>query len=130
DDPSGKLKVGMVPSMHLGAFDIAQVPGEYGLVNFDEIDKTLGSSEAWSKIDIDGVIGASLLAPYRLTIGDEGRLLWMEDDTAVERVLNGGLSTPLPPPNGGGVLQEPAPGLLPEPPAGIGPVGPSILPSP
>lgn len=133
DDPSQKLRVGTVPVLRLGAFDVQQVPGEYGLMPIDKLEKQLSlekergdKSEKLLPFDLDGVLGAGLLAHYRLTLGDDGRYLWMEDDSAVERMLNGGVNAPpapiglppaLPPgaPTGPVNLAQPPPPLPPPP---------------
>jgi hypothetical protein len=31
------------------------------------------------QIDLDGVIGASMLGAFRITLADEGRTMWLED---------------------------------------------------
>jgi hypothetical protein len=105
EDPTQKLRVGVVPILRIGAFDIQQVPAEYGMMPIDEIEKTLG-------MDIDGVIGSGLLGRFRATIGDEGRMMWLEDDSAIERVLNGG---------------APRNDVDGPPPAPPGPMGPPVI---
>lgn len=80
-DPEQKLREGVVPLMRLGAFDVPRVLGLYGLP-INEFEKLLS-------INIDGVVGAGLLYGFRCTFGDDGRLLWIEDDTAVQRMLEG-----------------------------------------
>lgn len=78
-DPENKMKEGVVPSMKLGAFDISHVPGVFGVVPIEEMEKGL-------KFDIDGVIGSALLAAYRLTFSDGGRMMWIEDDTLMHQI--------------------------------------------
>jgi tetratricopeptide (TPR) repeat protein len=81
-DPEQKLKQGVVPVLRLGAYDIPKVPGVYG-APLEDIEKQL-------KLDVDGVIGAGLLAYFRITFADGGRLMWIEDETSVEQMLRGG----------------------------------------
>jgi tetratricopeptide (TPR) repeat protein len=80
-DPEQKLHEGVVPLMRLGAFDVPRVLGLYG-VPISDFEKLLS-------INIDGVVGAGLLYGFRCTFGDAGRLLWIEDDTVMQRMLEG-----------------------------------------
>lgn len=70
-DPEQKLRQGVVPMLRLGAFDIRRVPGVLGAPIAD-VEKGL-------KLDIDGIIGTPVLANYRITIADGGRMMWIED---------------------------------------------------
>lgn len=56
--------------MQFGAFKLPQVPGVYG-APIDRVERELD-------IDIDGAVGAGLLASFRLTFADQGRVLWVE----------------------------------------------------
>ncbi|WP_438028041.1 tetratricopeptide repeat protein [Sorangium sp. So ce233] len=94
-DPEQKLKQGVVPMLRLGALEIPKVPGVYG-APLQAVEKQL-------QLDLDGVIGAGLLAYFRITFGDGGRLMWIEDDVAMNKVLRG--SEPAPANEG----QAPAP---------------------
>ncbi|WP_437837578.1 tetratricopeptide repeat protein [Sorangium sp. So ce1153] len=85
-DPEQKLKQGVVPMLRLGALEIPKVPGVYG-APLQAVEKQL-------QLDLDGVIGAGLLAYFRITFGDGGRLMWIEDDTAMNKVLQGGAPAP------------------------------------
>lgn len=64
------LKTGLVPSVHIGAFDIPQVPFVQGV--------DLTDAKARVDVDLDGMMGAGFLQPFRVTFGDEGRFLWLE----------------------------------------------------
>jgi hypothetical protein len=79
-DPEQKLREGTVPLMRLGAFDVPRVLGVYG-IPISDVEKVLATN-------IDGVVGAGLLYGFRCTFGDNGRLLWIEDDTAAQRMLD------------------------------------------
>jgi hypothetical protein len=68
---SKDLRHGIVPNLQLGAFDIPQVPGVHGT--------ELGKFESSLGVDLDGVVGARLLAAFRVTLADGGRTLWLED---------------------------------------------------
>ncbi|WP_437946000.1 hypothetical protein WME98_34845 [Sorangium sp. So ce296] len=106
-DPEQKLKQGVVPMLRLGALEIPKVPGVYG-APLQAVEKQL-------QLDLDGVIGAGLLAYFRVTFADGGRLMWIEDDTAVNKVLQGGEPAPA---NEGQVPAAPADGAGPA--GGIG----------
>ncbi|WP_437319217.1 tetratricopeptide repeat protein [Sorangium sp. So ce385] len=106
-DPEQKLKQGVVPMLRLGALEIPKVPGVYG-APLQAVEKQL-------QLDLDGVIGAGLLAYFRVTFADGGRLMWIEDDTAVNKVLQGGEPAP---PNEGQGPAAPADGAGPA--GGIG----------
>jgi hypothetical protein len=96
EDPEQRLRQGVVPVLRLGAYDVPQVPGVFG-PSLNDFEKIL------TPLDLDGVIGAGLLAHFRLTFGDAGRVLWLEDNAAVARLLD---QSPLddiePPPSPGG----------------------------
>jgi hypothetical protein len=70
----------VVPIIRLGAYDVPKVPGvfEPGL---SDMEKVL------SPLNLDGVVGAGLLAFFRLTIGDGGRTMWLEDNSSVQKML-------------------------------------------
>jgi tetratricopeptide (TPR) repeat protein len=96
NDPAQRLRTGVVSILRLGAYDVARVPGVYG-APIEDIEKGL-------HFDIDGVIGSALLAQYRITFADGGRLMWLEDETAVRLLLERAGGQPI-----GGVLPlEPA----------------------
>jgi len=107
EDPEQKLREGVVPVVRLGAFDVPKVPGVFG-PPIDQIEKQIS-------LDIDGVVGTGLLAPFRVTFGDEGRLMWLEDTTLlIQRILSESAGPqPLGP-------EEPLPGI-PDPLTPFGP---------
>jgi hypothetical protein len=80
-DPEQKLREGEIPLLRLGAFDKKRVPGLYGV--------PLGDLEKATGVDLDGIVGASLLYMYRCTFADGGRILWIEDDSEEIRGLLG-----------------------------------------
>ena len=98
-DPEQKLHEGIVPLMRLGAFDVPRVQAIYGLP-FTDLEKTMS-------VNLDGLMGAGLLFPYRCTFADGGRMLWIEDDTTSREML--GMSSG-PPPAGAPVVPA-APGV-------------------
>ena len=96
NDPSGKFRSGIVPLLRLGAYDVNRVQGVYG-APIEDIEKGLN-------FDIDGIVGSGLLAHFRLTFADEGRMMWIEDEASKLRLLEGqGRLIP----NGGGVAPGP-----------------------
>lgn len=66
-----QLRHGVVPMVRVGAFELPQVTSVYGLP-IDELEKGLD-------VDLDGLVGAGLFAPFRVTLADGGRTLWLED---------------------------------------------------
>src|SRR5262249_31295396 len=74
-DPEQKLREGSV-RMSLGAFDLPRVGALYGI--------PLADLKKATAVDLDGLVGAGLLYPYRCTFADGGRLLWIEDDNLAE----------------------------------------------
>lgn len=80
EDPEQKLREGIVPVLRLGAYDVPKVPGVYG-PNLLDLEKVL------TPLNLDGVIGAGLLAHFRMTFADDGRVMWLEDNSAVVRML-------------------------------------------
>ncbi len=110
-DPQQSLKQGLIPLMRLGAYDIPKVPGVYGPALTD-VEKAL------TPLDLDGVIGAGLLAYFRITMGDGGQSLWIEDNSVFQKMLEESLASP-------GI---PNVGL--EPPATLGKEPPPSAPAP
>ncbi len=98
-DPDQKVREGTLSQINLGAFPIKGVSALYG-VPITDLEKA-------TQVDLDGLIGAGLLYPYRCTFSDEGRVLWIEDDLALEKML--AQPSPMGPPPGQGA---PVPGAL------------------
>jgi len=100
-----KLKEGVVPMIKLGAFDVPQVAGVSG-VDLANIEDVLG-------IDLDGVLGSGLLGGFRVTLGDSGKMMWIEE----EMISSSPTAGPQVPPSGAG-------------PGPDGPVMPAAPPAP
>ncbi len=64
------MSQGVVPVFGFGTLEIPEVPAISG-VAIQEIEKPLD-------MDLDGVIGAGMLAPFRVTLADGGRTMWLE----------------------------------------------------
>jgi hypothetical protein len=64
------ISQGNVPSFAFGTLEIPEVPALSG-VPIQEIERP-------AEMDLDGIIGAGMLAPFRVTLADEGRTLWLE----------------------------------------------------
>jgi hypothetical protein len=77
-ESTSKLKQGTLEVFKLGAFDLKKVPAIYG-TPVSDVEKAVG-------FDVDGVIGVPLLAFYRFTFADNGRVLYLEDDSEVRRM--------------------------------------------
>jgi hypothetical protein len=66
------IKRGMVPVFRLGGFDLSKMPAIQG-VDLDQL--TMGLD-----VDLEGIVGADLLALFRVTLADDGRFCWIEPD--------------------------------------------------
>lgn len=84
----GNLRAGTLPLLRLGAFELPDVPGIYG-APVEELEKGLD-------VDLDGLVGSGLLAPFRVTLVDGGRTMWLEDIPQEALAAQRGLA-PLPP---------------------------------
>ena len=98
DEPS--IKRGMVPMFRVGGFDLAKMPAIEG-ADMGQLTKGLD-------IDLAGVVGADLLAFFRMTFADEGRFMWIEPDP----MLVGPEAPSGPPP----AAPSPSPSAAPVPP--------------
>jgi hypothetical protein len=98
DEPT--IKRGMVPMFRVGGFDLAKMPAIEG-ADMGQLTKGLD-------IDLAGVVGADLLAFFRMTFADEGRFMWIEPDPMLV-----GPETPSGPPP---AAPSPAPSAAPVPP--------------
>jgi hypothetical protein len=101
-------KMGFLPYFKLGPLDLPQVPAMQGA--------PLGEYKDKFDIELGGVVGAGLLAAFRVTFGEDGRFVWMELDPSLAgeadpRQQSGG---PPPPGAAGAEPEEPPPA---EPPA-------------
>jgi hypothetical protein len=75
---SPNVRRGFLPSLKLGGIDLVKVQALEGL-DFGELQSAMD-------VDIGGLVGAELLANFRVTFADEGRFMWIEaDPTAIER---------------------------------------------
>ena len=66
-----QFKHGLLPLVRVGAFELPQVTGIYGA--------PIAELEEGLDIDLDGLVGSGLLAPFRVTLVDGGRTMWLED---------------------------------------------------
>jgi len=69
---SPNVKRGMVPMFRVGGFDLAKMPALGGI--------DLGELTSGLDVDLQGVVGADLLAFFRVTFADDGRFMWIEPD--------------------------------------------------
>jgi hypothetical protein len=112
EDPDQKLRVGVVSSVRIGAFDVPRVEGVFG-TPIEQVEKQIA-------LDIDGIMGTGLLAPFRITFGDQGRMMWMEDPSvALARMLTAMQNRPIGP-------DEELPTGLPGMPDPLNPLGPTM----
>lgn len=69
---SQTLKQGIVPLLRIGAFSIPGLPGLSG-------DQAIQQREDGLGVDLDGLMGSGMFAPFRVTLADGGRAMWLED---------------------------------------------------
>jgi hypothetical protein len=118
DDPN--IKRGIVPVFRVGGFDLAKMPAIEGV----DLHELLSGID----VDLGGIVGADLLAFFRVTFADDGRFMWIEPDPT----LFGPGPRPQPPGPQPPALgaQPPAPGAQPpasgpQPPASAAPPNPA-----
>jgi hypothetical protein len=93
DNPS--VKRGTVPIFRIGGFDLRQMPALQGM---DTGDLTAGLD-----VDLAGIVGADLLAFFRVTVADDGRFIWIEPDPALVAA-----EAPAAPPRGADGVRPPS----------------------
>jgi hypothetical protein len=84
------MKAGMIPSLKLGGYDLQAIPAIEGA--------PLGDVQQNVDVDLGGVLGAGLLALFRVTFADEGRYVWLEPDPAMGAARPSGPAATPPPP--------------------------------
>jgi hypothetical protein len=102
-ESQGNLKRGLVPMLRVGGFDLAKTPAIEGA--------DMGELTAGLDVDLGGIMGADLLAFFRVTFADEGRFMWIEPDPTLvgpEEPARRPRSAPAPAP-------APAPAVPPSP---------------
>jgi hypothetical protein len=67
---SKNLTIGLLDQFALGSLEIPGVPAARGVPIVD-IEKPLG-------MDLDGIIGSGMFVPFRVTLADQGRTMWVE----------------------------------------------------
>ncbi len=116
------LKHGMLPMFRMGGFDLAKTPAIEGA--------DIGDVSNGMEVDLGGVLGADLLAFFRVTFADEGRFVWIEPDpTLLGTEPPGGERPKAPPPvssaapeqHPGAASPEPHPSAAAAPPANAAP---------
>jgi hypothetical protein len=101
------MKHGLVPMFRMGGFDLAKMPAIEG-GDFSEMANGVD-------IDLGGVVGADLLAFFRVTFADDGRFMWIEPDPTLLGPGSGGPPPPPPPPPGASAPPPAAPAPPPPP---------------
>ncbi|MEZ4302452.1 MAG: tetratricopeptide repeat protein [Polyangiaceae bacterium] len=107
DDPEKKLKEGLIPLLKIGTYEITGVPG-YETGQVKQIEEKL-------TFNLDGMVGNGLLAYYRITLADGGRLMWLEDNLSVQRILSGERAPQPLSPAQDGLLESVPSDLIPDP---------------
>jgi Tetratricopeptide repeat len=113
---TANVKEGIVPMVKFAGFDLPQIPGVEGA--------PLSDLKASIDTDLGGILGAGLLALFRVTFGDDGRFMWLEADpsllTAPDRsgappsaAPGGGSSAPTAPPPSSAPTKPPRPAPAP-----------------
>ncbi len=82
------MSQGLVPLFDFGTLEIPEVPAVSG-VPIQEIERPF-------EMDLDGIIGAGMLAPFRVTLADRGLALWLEPMPVDPSMLPPGYSGPTP----------------------------------
>ncbi len=100
------VRTGTLPNLRFGSFDMPQVPAMQA--------KDLPELRTQLDMDLGGVVGASLLSVFRITLGDEGRFMWLEPDIAT-------LQGPEGPPQGRAPQGPPPEPMIPDPGPGKAP---------
>lgn len=91
DGGGGKLRTGSIPLLTLGTFKLPETPAVFGkLIPIKKVESEL-------EIDLDGTLGAGVLADFRITFTDDGRVMWVEQRPPVPPFGEGPLPTGLPP---------------------------------
>ncbi len=112
-EPSApNVRTGTLPNLRIGSFDMPQVPAMQA--------KDLPDLRGQLDMDIAGVVGSSLLAVFRVTLGDGGRFMWIEPDPAMTEAARPERARPRPepgPPPAPMTPDPPKPGKNPEKPA-------------
>jgi hypothetical protein len=103
-----ELRSGSIPMLQFGSFKLPQLPAVFG-PPIDKVEKELN-------IDVDGAVGAGLLADFRITFSDGGRVLWIEQQSGLPPPPSS--DTPLMPLPGSGI--DPMGGDLLDPQGGLG----------
>jgi hypothetical protein len=93
DNPS--VKRGTVPIFRIGGFDLRQMPALQGM--------DMGDLTAGVDVDLAGIVGADLLAFFRVTVADDGRFIWIEPDPALVAA-----EAPAAPPRGADGVRPPS----------------------
>ncbi len=75
---SPNLRGGTVPQLKLGSYDLPKIPA---VEDTPRGERDLG-------VDLGGVMGSGLLSLFRITLGDDGRFMWIEPDPTMLQALN------------------------------------------
>jgi hypothetical protein len=72
---TANVKEGIIPMVKFAGFDLPQIMGAEG-APVTELKPGMDT-------DVGGILGAGLLALFRVTFGDDGRFMWLEADPAL-----------------------------------------------
>lgn len=105
DSQMPKLRGGRVPLFAIGGIELPEVPA-YAFA------PTITDAIPALDVDVGGVLGAGLLAFFRVTFGDDGRFVWIEPDPTMLAPTPPSAARPMPSP----AATEPLEGDKPAPP--------------
>lgn len=67
-----KIRSGSIPLLTLGTFKLPETPAVFGsMIPIKKVETEL-------EVDLDGTLGAGVLADFRVTLTEEGRVMWLE----------------------------------------------------
>lgn len=102
------VRHGEIPTLRLGSFGVSRVAAVLSN-DIEPLEKSLG-------LNIDGVLGSGLLAALRVTLGDGGQTLWLEQTPIEEESPAQSVPTdPQQPSLGEGLQLQPTPSSTPQP---------------
>jgi len=101
------IRRGPVPTFKLGGFDLSKMPAMQGL--------EMGAFQETLDVDVGGVVGAELLAFFRVTFADEGRFIWIEADPTIMAPVGPPAPPPTTAPPASGAPSTSPPPMKPDP---------------
>lgn len=104
---------GVVPLFDLGSMEIPELPAIHG-IPIQELERS-------AEVDLDGIIGGGLLAPFRVTFAEQGSVMWLEPMPVDPSMADGDPEGPQP--------EAPGADAAPRPASSSGPAPQPVAPS-